>query len=95
MLCFVMFGVGLWVISGSQTLESACALSVRTLGNASCIPGTPFFLLGVGLCVAAVVSMIVALWSLMRGRRSSSLGREHSTVSELHTHEDEELRDVA
>ena len=95
MLCFVIFAVGLWVISGSRTLDSACALSARTTGNQACISGTPFFLLGVGLCVTGVVSLVVALWTMTRRRRSTSLRHEPSAVSTLHRDEVESLRDVA
>lgn len=94
-LCFVIFGVGLWVMSSSQTLDSVCTLSARTGGGNACVSGVPFYLLGIALCATGVITMIVALSTLKRGARHQSTRREASTVTTLHQHEVDSLRDVA
>jgi hypothetical protein len=94
-LCFAIVAVGLWVMSSSRTLDSACTLSAQTGGGKACVSGMPFFLLGIALSATGVVSMIVSLWTLMRGARRKSTRRERSTISALPPHEVESLRDVA
>jgi hypothetical protein len=94
-LCFVIFGVGLWVMSSSQTLDSACTLSARTGGGTACVSSVPFYLLGIALCATGVVTMIVALTTVMRDRRLTTMRRETSTITALHQQEAESLRDVA
>jgi hypothetical protein len=94
-LCVVLVAVGLWVINSSHTLDSACALSARTGGGSACVSGMPFYLLGVGLITTGAVAMIVALSALVRGLRANRPRRELSTISTLHAHESESLRDVA
>jgi hypothetical protein len=94
-LCLVVFAVGLWVMSSSQTLDSACTLSARTGGGQACVSGMPFYLLGIALSATGVVSMIVALSTLIRSTSHKSTRRERSTISTLHPQEVESLRDVA
>jgi hypothetical protein len=89
-LCLVTFGVGLWVMSSSQTLDSACTLSARTGGGNACVSGVPFFLLGIALCATGVITMIVVMSTLVRGAM-----HQGSTVTTLHQREAESLRDVA
>jgi hypothetical protein len=92
-LCLVMVAVGLWVLSASHTLESACTISGQTGGGHSCVNGVPFQLLGLALTAAGVASAIFVLWSSIRARRQSR--RERSTISTLPQHQVESLRDVA
>jgi len=94
-LCFVTVAVGLWVMSASQTLDSACTLSARTGGGNSCVSGLPFLLLGIALTAAGVTSTIIELSTSIRGSRRKLTRREQSTISTLHQHGDESLRDVA
>src|ERR1700693_4326679 len=94
-LCFVTIVVGLWVMSGSQTLDSACTLSARTGGGGACVSSWPFYLLGIALIATAVMTTIVALSSLIRDARITGTRREQTTISVLQPPEAESLRDVA
>jgi hypothetical protein len=94
-LSFVTIVVGLWVMSGSQTLDSACTLSAQTGGGGACVSRWPFYLLGIALIAVGVMSTIVALSSLIREARVNATRREQSTISVLQPHEVESLRDVA
>ena len=94
-LCLVTIAVGLWVMSASQTLDSACTLSAQTGGGESCVSGLPYYLLGIALTATGVVSMIIALVTSVRSARRNSTRRKRSTISILHQHEVESLRDVA
>lgn len=95
MLCLATVGVGLWVISGSQTLGSACTLSAQSGGGTACVSGLPFYILGIVLITTGAVSMIVALSTLIRSTRRKSTPQELSTISILHPHEVDGLREVA
>jgi hypothetical protein len=55
----------------------------------------PYFLLGIALAATGVVSMIIALLTSIRSARRNSARRERATISILHQHEVESLRDVA
>jgi len=90
----VTVAVGLWVLSGSQTLVSTCTLDAHVGGGAACDIGFPFLLLGIALITFGVVSVVVALFTLLRDTRSTSR-HEGSAISTLHAHEDDSLRDVA
>jgi hypothetical protein len=91
-LCLVTVAVGIWVLRGAQTLASACTLSASVRGGTGCVTAVPFLLLGIALCAAGAVSMIVVL---SRSVRSLRTRRKQSAVSTLHVHEVESLRDVA
>jgi len=90
----VTVAVGLWVITASHTLVSACTLSARSVGNA-CISGWPFYALGIALTLAGVVSAIIALVKATRERRLASMQQDPSTISTLHRQGEEPLREVA
>jgi hypothetical protein len=55
----------------------------------------PYYLLGIALTATGVVSMIIALVTSVRSARRNSTRRKRSTISILHQHEVESLRDVA
>ena len=89
-LSLLTVGVGLWVMTSTQTLEAACTLG----GGNTCGIDLPFYLLGIALIATGAVSASVAiLTSLRRARRKSMQGR--STISTLHPQEVDSLRDVA
>jgi hypothetical protein len=94
-LCFVTVAIGLWVLSASQTLDSACTLSAQTGLGTSCVSGVPFQVLGIALATMGVVSMVIVLLTLIRSARRRLTGQGRSTISTLHPHEVESLRDVA
>jgi hypothetical protein len=87
--------VGLWVMTASRTLNSACTLSTQTGGGTSCLPGLPFVLLGVALAATGVVSMVVQLVSWIRAIRRKSMPKEYTAITNLHDYEVELLSDVA
>ena len=93
-LCLATMAVGLWVVSGSQTLNSTCTLSAQTGGGTACVSGLPFFFVGILTIAAGAVCMFVTLLALTRSRR---LRARHvqSTISTLHPNEIDSLRDVA
>lgn len=93
-LCLVTIAVGLWVMSGTHTLNSACTLSAQSGGGKACISGLPFYLLGIALIATGAVCMVVALLTLMRSTRKSTR-QVTSTISTLHPYEVDSLRDVA
>jgi hypothetical protein len=94
-LCSVTVVVGLWVMSASQTLDSACTLSAQTGLGTSCVSGVPFQILGIALTALGVVSMIFVALTSIRGARRRLTGQGRSTISTLHPDEVESLRDVA
>jgi hypothetical protein len=94
-LCLATVAVGLWVLSGAQTLESACTFSAQTGGGKACVSGMAFYLLGMALCLTGAMTLVVQLLFLIRGIRLNSTKREPSMISTLHTPEVESLRDVA
>jgi hypothetical protein len=91
----VTVAVGLWVLSGSQTLVSTCTLNAHSGGGAACDIGFPFLLLGIALITIGAVSIVVALFTLLRDIRRASAQYEGSAISTLRAHEDDSLRDVA
>jgi hypothetical protein len=93
-LSLVTVAVGFGVMSGSRTLESACTLNAQT-GGGACVSSLPFYILGIALIVTGAVTTVVALSTLMRGIRRRSTQKELSTISTLHPHEVESLREVA
>jgi hypothetical protein len=94
-LGLVTVAVGLWVLSGSQTLVSTCTLNAHSGGGAACDIGFPFLLLGIALITIGAVSIIVSLFTLLRGAHRTSARYAGSSISTLHAHEDDSLRDVA
>jgi hypothetical protein len=94
-LCLVTISVGLWVISASETLGSACTLSSRTGGGNSCVSGLPFYLLGGGLIAVGSANLFVMLVASIRAIRRTSAQPEQSEISTLHHREVDSLRDVA
>jgi hypothetical protein len=86
-------GVGLWVMSSTQTLEAVCTLGARS-GAGTCGIDLPFYLLGIGLITTGAVSTCVALVTLIRSARRTSM-QARSTISTLHLREVDSLRDVA
>src|SRR5664279_4416831 len=93
-LCLVTVAVGLWVMSASQTLDSACTLSAQTVGSNSCVSGLPYQLLGIALTATGVLCTIIALKTSIRGTRRRLTRREESTISTLRQDGQETLRDV-
>jgi hypothetical protein len=94
-LSVVLIGVGLWVLTSSQTLDSACTLNARTGGGTSCVSGLPFALLGIALLTTGAVSMTIQLVASIRTARRRSIRREYPAITTLHEYEVESLRDVA
>ena len=94
-LGLVTVAVGIWVLNGSQTLMSTCTLDAHSGGGAACDIGFPFLLLGIALITIGTVSIVVALFTLVRDSRRTSARHEGSAISTLHAHEDDSLRDVA
>jgi hypothetical protein len=93
-LSLLTVGVGLWVMTSTQTLEAACTLGASSGTGNACGIDLPFYLLGIALITTGAASTSVALLTLLRSaRRKSMLGR--STISTLHPHEVDSLRDVA
>jgi hypothetical protein len=82
-------GVGLWVMSSTQTLEAACTLGANTCGI-----DLPFYLLGMGLIATGAVSTCVVTVTSIRSARRRSL-QARTTISTLHRQEADSLRDVA
>jgi hypothetical protein len=95
LLCLATVAVGVWVMSGAQTLNSVCALGTQSGGGGACDYRLPFDLLGVALIATGVVTMIVSLITFARTARRDSARRERSTISTLHADEVDSLRDVA
>jgi hypothetical protein len=85
--------VGLWVMSASQTFDAACTLGAQSGGGTICISGLPSLLFGIAITAAGVVCTTITLSTSIRGIRRSR--REQSTISTLHLHGEESLRDVA
>ena len=87
--------IGLWVVSASHTLNSACTLNAHTGVGTSCVSGLPFKLLGIALMMTGGVSVIVQLVGLTRAVRRRSIPRQSPAITTLHEYEVELLRDVA
>jgi hypothetical protein len=87
--------VGLWVMTATQTLRTACTLSAQTGGGSSCISGLPFDLLGIALAITGAVSLLVQVLSWLRDVRRRSTALESPPITTLHEYEVELLRDVA
>lgn len=87
-------GVGLLVMSSTQTLEAACTLSASSGAGTTCGIDLPFYLLGITLITTGAAATCVALWALIRSARSKSK-QARSTISTLHPREVDSLRDVA
>ena len=94
-LCLATVAVGIWVMSASQTLDSACALSARTVGNNSCVSGWPFQLLGIALAATGALCLVIASMRSIRDTRQKLSGREQTSIAILHQKGEESLRDVA
>ena len=94
-LSFAIGAVGLWVMSGSRTLTSACTLSAHTGGGTACVSGVPFYLLGIALVATGVLSIIVSLWTLIQSVRHNATRSETSAITTLHPREVGSLREVA
>ena len=86
---------GLWMITATQTLNSACTLSAQSGASGSCVSGIPFYLVGIALTVVGAASLIGTLVASIRAARNTSERGELSTISILPRHETESLRDVA
>jgi len=86
---------GLWMITATQTLNSACTLSAQSGAGGSCVSGLPFYLVGIALTVVGAASLIATLVTSIRAARDTSERGEPSTISFLPQHETESLRDVA
>jgi hypothetical protein len=86
-----IIGVGLWVLTASQTLRTACTLN----GGASCISGLPFDLLGIALATTGAVSLLVQVLLWLRAVRRRSRPQASPQITTLHQYEVELLRDVA
>jgi hypothetical protein len=84
-----IIGVGLWVLTASQTLRTACTLN----GGASCINGLPFDLLGIALATTGAVSLLIQVLTWLRVVRRKPV--ESPQITTLHEYEVELLRDVA
>jgi hypothetical protein len=94
-LCFVTVAIGLWILSASHTLDSACTLSAQSGQGPSCVSGVPFQVLGIALTTMGVVSMSIVLIGSIRAARRRLIGQEPSSISTLHQHDVDSLRDVA
>ena len=86
---------GLWMITATNTLNSACILSTHSGAGGPCVSGLPFYLLGIALTVAGAASLIVTLATSIRAALDKSARGEPSTISVLPQRETESLRDVA
>ena len=86
-----IIAVGLWVMTASQTLHTACTLN----GGTSCISGLPFDLLGIALAVTGAVSLLVQVLLWLRAVRRRSTPLASPQITNLHEYEVELLRDVA
>jgi hypothetical protein len=94
-LSVMIVGIGLWVMTASRTLDSACTLSARTGGGSSCVSGVPFVLLGTALAATGIGSMVYQVVAWIRGTRRKSMRREYMAITTLHDYEVELLSDVA
>ena len=94
-LSVATIGVGLWVMTSSRILDSACTLSATTGGGTSCVSGLPFQLLGVALATTGAITIIVQLFAIARSMRRRSMPQEFPAITTLHDYEVETLRDVA
>ena len=86
---------GLWTITATHTLNSACTLSAQSGAGGSCVSGLPLYLLGIALTVAGAASLIVTLVTSIRAALDKSARGEPATISVLPHHETGSLRDVA
>jgi hypothetical protein len=86
-----IIAVGLWVMTASQTLHTACTLN----GGTSCISGLPFDLLGVALVMTGAVSLLIQVLTWIRALRRRSRPLVSPQITTLHEYEVELLRDVA
>jgi hypothetical protein len=86
--------IGLWVMTATQTLHTACTLNAQSGGGTSCISGLPFDLLGIALATTGAVSVLFQVLTWLRVRRRSS-ALESPQITTLHDYEVELLRDVA
>jgi hypothetical protein len=86
-----VIGVGLWVLTASQTLRTACTLNA----GASCISGLPFDVLGIALATTGAASLLVQVLLWLRAERRRSRPLESPQITTLHEYEVEMLRDVA
>jgi hypothetical protein len=93
-LCVITVAVGLWVVTASHTLNSACALDARAVANA-CITGWPFYLLGGALALTGVVSSMIVLGRALRDVRRVTTRPDESTISTLPRQGEKSLREVA
>lgn len=87
--------VGLWVMTASQTLHTACTLNAQTGGSTSCISGLPFNLLGIALAITGAASLLVQVLLWLRAVRRRSTPQVSPQITNLHEYEVELLRDVA
>jgi hypothetical protein len=88
-----IIAVGLWVMTASQTLHTACTLDARTGVTTSCISGLPFDLLGIALATTGAVSLLIQVLTWLRVVRRTPVASPQITT--LHEYEVELLRDVA
>ncbi len=93
-LSLVTVAVGVWVLSGTQTLNSACTLRGQPVVGA-CDYRLPFYLLGAALMALGAVTLIVTIVTQLRAARRESIRRAGSTISTLHSQDVDPLRDVA
>lgn len=94
-LSLVTVAVGVWVLSGTQTLNSACTLRGQPVGVGACDYRLPFYLLGAALMALGAVTLMVTIVTQLRTARRKSIRRAGSTISTLHSHDVDPLRDVA
>ncbi len=94
-LSVVTIAVGLWVLRGAGTLDSACAINAQIRGATSCVSGLPFDLLGIALAAAGLATTMYQLLTFVRSARRKSTRRKSLTITTLHEDDAESLRDVA
>jgi len=94
-LSVAIIAVGLWVMTASQTLHTACTLNAQTGGGTSCMSGLPFDLLGIALAITGAVSFLIQVLTWLRAVRRKSTPLESPRITTLHQYEVELLRDVA
>jgi hypothetical protein len=95
LLSVTVTAIGLWVMTASHSLGSACTLSAQSGGGTSCVSGLPFELLGIALIATGAVSMIVQLLTWARNVRRKATLETSPEITSLHEYEVELLRDVA
>jgi multisubunit Na+/H+ antiporter MnhB subunit len=95
LLSLMVTAIGLWVMTASQSLGSACTLSAQTGGGTSCVSGLPFDVLGIALTATGTVSVIVQLLTWVRSVRRKATLQKSLEITTLHEYEVELLRDVA